>query len=132
MQTINLEGLINKYNRGSNFFRTILCRPEFNKFRLEKQFFVFNNSNEFIDILERILMMRDYKSKNRHNPSIYILLLFFIFNTQLAWCQRYEPIIIYSPLGEPQTVLKGKIYYDNYGVPKFNTQAKRSMHSFCK
>jgi len=47
-----------------------------------------------------------------------ILLLILLFNTQIAWCQHYEPVIIYSPSGEPQTILEGKIIYDNYGVPK--------------
>ena len=129
---IGLDELIKKYNRGTNFFRTILCRPEFNKFRLEKQFFVFDNSKEFILVLENILKMKDYKSKNRRRPSIYIILLILLFNTQIALCQHYEPIIIYNQSGEPQTILKGKIIYDNYGVPKFNTKTKRSMYSFCK
>ena len=127
--SIGLKELINKYNRGSNFFRTILCRPEFNQFRLEKQFFVFDNSKEFILLLEDILKMKDYKCKNRRRPAILVLLLILLFNTQIAFCHQYEPAIIYSPSGEPQTMIKGKIIYDNYGVPKSHIQTKRGMHS---
>jgi len=47
-----------------------------------------------------------------------LLLLVLVFNTQIAWCHQYEPVIIYNPLGEPHTILKGKIIYDNYGLPK--------------
>ena len=61
-----------------------------------------------------------------------ILILILLLNTQIALCRQYEPIIIYSQSGEPETILKGRIIYDNYGVPKFNTQTKGSMFSICK
>ena len=57
------------------------------------------------------------------------LALILLFNTQIVLAQHYEPVIIYSPSGEPQTILKGKIIYDNYGVPKSHIQTKRGMHS---
>ena len=127
---IGLNDLKNRYNRSDNFFRTILCRPEFNKFRLKKQFFTFKDSKEFILTLEEILKMKDYKTKNRWRPAILFLILFF--NIQIAWCQHYEPVIIYSPTGELQTMIKGKIIYDNYGVPKSHIQTKGSMSSVRK
>ena len=120
---ITLKELQQKYNKGSNYFRTLLCRPEFNQFRLEKHFFVFDNSDNFHKMLKFIINLKSKK---------YIILFALLFNAQIAWCQQYEPVIIYSPSGEPQTILKGKIIYDNYGVPKFNTTAKRSMSSIRK
>ena len=60
------------------------------------------------------------------------LALILLFNTQIVLAQHYEPVIIYSPSGEPQTILKGKINYDNYGVPKSHLQTKTSMPSIRK
>lgn len=61
-----------------------------------------------------------------------VLVLILLFNTQIAFCQHYEPVIIYNPSGEPQTILKGKTIYDNYGVPKSYIQAKTSVSSIRK
>ena len=35
-KTIDVKGLAEKYNMGTNFFRTIMCRPEFNKLQQPK------------------------------------------------------------------------------------------------
>ena len=35
-KTIDVKGLAEKYKMGTNFFRTIMCRPEFNKLQQPK------------------------------------------------------------------------------------------------
>ena len=47
---IGLKELQQKYNKGNNYFRTILCRPEFNQFRVDqndRKFYVFNDCENF-------------------------------------------------------------------------------------
>ena len=61
-----------------------------------------------------------------------ILMLILLLNAQIALCQHYEPVITYSPSGEPQSMLKGYIKYDNYGIPKSYIQTKRSVSSVRK
>lgn len=117
---INIKELCKKYKYSEITFRTLLCRPEFNQFRLPScSHFTFDNSDNFHKVLKFVLNL---KRKKR-----YVILLFLLCNMQVALCQRYEPVIIYSPTGEPQTVLKGHIKYDNYGVPKSHIQTKRGM-----
>lgn len=59
---IGLKQLSKKYGYSEGHLRVLLCRPEFNQFRLERKFFTFNNSKEFIKLLENILMIKDNKS----------------------------------------------------------------------
>ena len=63
MEKINLKDIELKVHKGSNFLRTILCRPEFNKYR------VLNTKNCFIDCenfwsdLSKIMYLKDSKSR---------------------------------------------------------------------
>jgi len=108
--SIGLKEISKKYGFSEGHFRTLLCRPEFNQFRLPtSSFFVFDDSSNFHKMLKHIINLKTKK---------YIILLFLLLNTQIAFCQHYEPVIIYNTLGEPQTILKGKIIYDNFGLPK--------------
>ena len=125
---ITLKELSKKYNFSEGHFRTLLCRPEFNQFR-GNNFYTMDDSYNFHKMLQHILNIK----KNGHSDwRMKVVILILLFNTQIAFCHHYEPVIIYSPTGEPQTVLKGKIIYDNYGIPKFNTQTKGSMSSIRK
>ena len=110
---ITLKEISKKYGFSEGHFRTLLCRPEFNQFRIDK-FFIFDNSGNFHKMLKYI---------------IKLVLFALLLNIQPAWCQHYEPVIIYSPSGEPQTMLKGKIIYDNYGIPKSYIPTKGSVRS---
>ena len=108
---IGLEKIIEKYGYTQGYFRTLLCRPEFNQFRLPtNSFFVFDDSDNFHKMLKFIINLKTKK---------YIILLFLLLNTQIAFCQRYEPVIIYNQYGEPQSMIKSKIIknikYTSYG-----------------
>jgi len=109
--SIGLKELQEKYNKGSNYFRTLLCRPEFNQFRIDnnQKFFVMDDSNNFHKMLKHVIGIKSKK---------YIILLFLLFSANTAFCQHYEPVIIYNQYGEPQSMLKAKIIYNNYGLPK--------------
>lgn len=122
---ITLKELCKKYKKSVTYFRTILCRPEFNQFRVGKKY-LFNDDPNLHSMIKFTIKKSELKYKRS------IILLFFMLNIQAAYCQRYEPVIIYNQNGKPQTMLKGYIKYDNYGVPKFNLQTKRSMHSLRK
>lgn len=107
--SIGLKELQEKYNKGSNYFRTLLCRPEFNQFRLPtSSFFVFDDSDNFHKMLKYIINLKTKK---------YILLLLLLFNTQIALCQHYEPVIIYNQFGEPQSMIKTKIIKNIKYIP---------------
>lgn len=123
---ITINELCKKYNKSSNYFRILLCRPEFNQFRVDqndRKFYVFKDCENFHKMLKFIMNLKTKK---------YIIIFALLLNIQIAWGQHYEPIIIYSPSGEPQTIIKGKIIYDNYGVPKSYIQTKTSMSSVRK
>lgn len=122
---ITLKEICKKYGYSTTHFRTLLCRPEFNQFRIpSNKYFIFDDSDNFHKMLKFALNLRKYKK--------YIIIFTLLLNTQIAFCQRYEPVIIYSPSGEPQAILKGHIIYDNYGVPKSYIQTKGSMPSLRK
>ena len=63
MNIIGLENLSKKYKFGIGHIRTLLCRPEFNKYR------VLNTKNCFIDCenfwsdLSKIMYLKDSKSR---------------------------------------------------------------------
>lgn len=111
---ITLKELSKKYGFSEGYFRTLLCRPEFNQFRIDK-FFIFDNSGNFHKMLKYIIKIK----KNGHSDwRIKLVLFALLLNIQPAWCQHYEPVIIYSPTGEPQTMIKGHIIYSPHGQPK--------------
>ena len=123
---IGLKELCKKYGYGDVHFRTLLCRPEFNQFRVPaSSHYVFDDSKNFHKMLAHIIKIKE--TANMHWTKRTILLLFMVLNIQVAWCQQYQPIIIYNQFGEPQSILKGKINYDN----RTNLPTKRSMFNFC-
>lgn len=107
---IGLKQLSKKYGYSEGHLRVLLCRPEFNQFRIPTNcYYTFEDSKNFHKVLKFII-----KLKTRD----YIILLALLFNTQIAWCQHYEPVMIYNQYGEPQVIIRGKITYNNYGLPK--------------
>ena len=108
---ITLNDLCKKYNKSTTYFRTILCRPEFNQFRAEKKY-LFNDDPNLHSMIRFTIRRSELKYKR------CIILFFFMLNIQTAYCQHYEPVIIYNQYGEPQTMLRGKIIYNNFGLPK--------------
>lgn len=115
---IKLKELSQQYGYAEGHLRVLLCRSEFNQFRLPcRGYFNFDNSDNFHKMLKFIIKLKQKSNKNWHN-NIVILFMFLLLNCNAAWCQRYEHIIIYSPSGEPQNILRGKIIYNNFGIPK--------------
>ena len=131
MNIIGLENLSKKYKFGIGHIRTLLCRPEFNKYRTEKNFY-FNDCEELHEDLKNIINIKRIGYAKWKYRKIVILLFALFFNIQSAICQHYEQIIIHNQYGEPQILLKGRIIYDYYGIPKINTKTKRSMSNICK
>jgi hypothetical protein len=116
---ITLNKLIEKYGYGENYFRTLLCRPEFNQFRAKKNFYIMDGSDNFYKVLEHIIKLKKVSNKN-WRTNYAILFMFVLLNIQPVWCQRYEPVIIYDPYGVPQGMIKTKIIknikYSIYGL----------------
>jgi hypothetical protein len=111
---ITLKELSKKYGFSEGHFRTLLCRPEFNQFR-GNNFYIMDDSYNFHKMLQYILKIK----KNGHSDwRLKVALLIFLFNIQTAWCQHYEPVIIYNQYGEPQSMIKRHIIYSPHGQPK--------------
>ena len=75
-RVIGLKDLSKKYSRTLGYFRTILCRPEFNKFVAptpfgqQRSMFWFYNSDEFKKSLNNIIYLKN-TAKGRSCRGIY-------------------------------------------------------------
>lgn len=63
MNKINLKEIEARVNKGSNFLRTVLCRPEFNKYRVPNTKNIFIDCENFWSDLSRIMYLKDSKAK---------------------------------------------------------------------
>lgn len=75
-KVVGLKELSIKHKKALGYFRTILCRPEFNKFVAptplgqQRSMFWFYNSDEFKKSLNHIISLKD-SSKGRSYRSAY-------------------------------------------------------------
>lgn len=111
IKILNAYDLAEKYNKSYSYMVMILCRPEFNQYLAPNSTYKFCYKD-----CKNLHKMLKYIITNKRR---YIIILFALFfNIQFAFCQQYEPIIIYTPYGEPKIMLKGHVIHDSFGLPK--------------
>lgn len=64
IEVIGLKELSERYTQGTGWLRTILCRGEFNKFRVKgRTYYKFEDSKMFHDALNHVIELRQQKNK---------------------------------------------------------------------
>jgi hypothetical protein len=114
--TVTPKELSERYGYGINYYRNILCRPEFNQFLSGLGKFVYFDSDNFNKMVKFVIKMKENKYTNWRKLRVTLVILLIGCSVN---ADQYTTTRIYSPSGT---------YYGYIRIDK-NTENSRMYDS---